>query len=220
MKESCSFLLLSTGRKEIERAKKEKRKICVNGCDCWMAGWSKSKTMTCWWNFEKEREPLGFALWFVVLAFEGWERGRAKSKALRPKGRSPLGWLGGSKVTPSLKKSPPTLPFSNPPPLFPIYNIAHPSLYLFGLFLFFYLPPTLALSVTWRLADVKRPKSRCTFQQLPAICSASQVSVCFFLKSLQFRRSFRIFFRTCEVALSSSYRLPIVFGFAPVLVLI
>jgi hypothetical protein len=78
-----------------------------------MAGWSKSKTMTCWWNFEKEREPLGFALWFVVLAFEGWERGRAKSKALRPKGRSPLGWLGGSKVTPSFQKSPPTL--SNPP---------------------------------------------------------------------------------------------------------
>jgi hypothetical protein len=44
------------------KSKKRKRKICVNGYDCWMAGWSKSKTMTCWWNFEKEREPLGFAL--------------------------------------------------------------------------------------------------------------------------------------------------------------
>lgn len=129
----------------VQKVKNKKNKIKLSRMTCWMDCGAK-----------------GFVLWFVLLFERGWERGRAKSKALRPKEEAL--WLDWAD-----QRSPPS---PTPPPLVTpptIPTVLHPSPLILSPF------PTPTLLLADLTADVKRPKSRWTFQQLPAICSASQV---------------------------------------------
>lgn len=97
------------------------------------------------------------AMGFVRPFWRGWERGRAESKFIRPKVEAL--WLDWAD-----QRSPKNPPTATPHPLDRTVILSHPGLFI----------PSPCPSLTWRPRRQK-PKSRCTFQQLLAICSASQI---------------------------------------------